>query len=700
MRRLLTGVVPGLPSSAVDRIVARADGVPLYAIETVRMLLAQGKLVREGDTYRPEGELDDLAVPETLTALIAARLDGVDGTERAIVEDAAVLGQSFTVAGLAAVSGHEVEVLELRLRDLVGREVLTIDADVRSPGRGNYAFVQSLVREVAYNRLSRRDRKARHLAAAHYFESLGTDELAGGLAGHYLAAQQLAADDAAAKALAAQARIALRGAAERAAALGSYEQARSFLEQALEVTVDPADRADLHERAYRASLNVLDPDPLMRHAAAAEAERRKTDDREAIAMAAVLHAQSLTTARNDPAGALELIQQLWDEFSDLEQTRAGVELMLGFMRAYRGLAETEKALTWTDRLLPVAERIGDLQAIARGLQGRGIGLLVNGRPNEGIILLRGAHQLAAANDLDDVELSSRVLLTFYEQWGDPRAGLALGREGIEIGRHRGSRAYSYQMVGNSAICAIRVGEWDWAAALLDQWLDDTVEDNRWIEFHTDRALLRAHRGLDATADIDAAARSRAGVTDPQFESYEQFARAAAALTSGDLVAAIEHAERSATITDYFNPLAMPIGGRAALWTGDARTARRLIEKPAMRAFSGPALAADLALMSAGIAALEGRRAEAFAGFMDALRSFEDLGLRFDGAAGAVDMAVLLPGIESESAAAAEAISAARATLEQLSARPYLDHLAGPGQQAAGPRIAGGVAAPPADVTSG
>jgi hypothetical protein len=145
---------------------------------------------------------------------------------------------------------------------------------------------------------------------------------------------------------------------------------------------------------------------------------------------------------------------------------------------------------------------------------------------------------------------------------------------------------------------------------------------------------------------------------------------------------------------------MPIGGRAALWTGDARTARRLIEKPAMRAFSGPALAADLALMSAGIAALEGRRAEAFAGFMDALRSFEDLGLRFDGAAGAVDMAVLLPGIESESAAAAEAISAARATLEQLNARPYLDHLAGPGQQAAGSRIAGGVAAPPADVTSG
>src|SRR6185369_1930979 len=105
MQLLLAGLVPGLPAASVDRIVARADGIPLYAVETVRMLLAQGKLVAEGDVYRPTGELDDLAVPETLTALIAARLDGLDPTDRALVEDAAVLGQTFTVAGLAAVSG-------------------------------------------------------------------------------------------------------------------------------------------------------------------------------------------------------------------------------------------------------------------------------------------------------------------------------------------------------------------------------------------------------------------------------------------------------------------------------------------------------------------------------------------------------------------------------------------------------------------
>jgi len=254
MRQLLAGLVPGLPATAVDSIVARADGVPLYAVETVRMLLAQGRLVLDGGAFRPTGTLDDLAVPETLTALISARLDGLDPTDRAIVEDGAVLGQSFTLPGIAALSGIDRAELEPRLLSLVRRELLVLDADPRSPERGQYRFVQALIREVAYNTLAKKDRKVRHLAAARYFESLGTDELAGGLAGHYLAAQRLAADPAEAEALAAQARIALRGAAERAAALGSHQQAVAFLDQALDVTTDPGDRAERSPRPARVSI--------------------------------------------------------------------------------------------------------------------------------------------------------------------------------------------------------------------------------------------------------------------------------------------------------------------------------------------------------------------------------------------------------------------------------------------------------------
>ena len=83
MRDLLAGLVPGLPESAVRRSSARADGIPLYAVETVRMLVADGRLVeRATASIGPSGDLDDLAVPETLHALIAARLDALDAADR------------------------------------------------------------------------------------------------------------------------------------------------------------------------------------------------------------------------------------------------------------------------------------------------------------------------------------------------------------------------------------------------------------------------------------------------------------------------------------------------------------------------------------------------------------------------------------------------------------------------------------------
>jgi len=675
MGQLLAGLVPGLPHPAMDRIVTRADGIPLYAVETVRMLLAQGRLVSDGGTYRPAGDLADLSVPETLTALIGARLDALDAVDRALLEDAAVLGQTFTIAGLAAISGQPAEALGPRLRGLIRGELLVLDGDPRSPEHGQYAFVQALVREVAYRTLSHKNRKERHLAAARYFESLDATELAGGLAGHYLAAQRLAADAAEARDLAAQARVALLGASDRATSLGSYEQGRMFLEQALDVTTDPAERADLHERAYRIALNGVDPEPIVRHGAAAEEERRKTDDREAIAVAAALRAQSLTSAaHNDPVAALELVERAWEEFSDLEETRAGVELMAAFMRAYRAIADNERALYWTDRLLPVAERLGHLEGITRGIQGRGMSLLVTGRPSEGIILLRGAQKLATAHDLFEVELSSRVQLTFYEQWGDPVAGVALGREGLEIGRQRGSFAYRYQMVGNSAICAMRVGEWDWVATLLDEWLEIAGDEGMKKEFRVDRAILHASRGLDPSADIAAAAGALAGVTDPQFDSYVSYARATASLAVGDFAAAAAQGEAAATTTDYFHPLAIPLAVRAALWGGDVATATGLVGRPSMAAFSGSALAADRTRMAAGIAALEGRRSDALAGFLDASRAYQELGLAFDDAGAAVDLAVLLPGIGQDSTAAAELVDRGRDTLTRIGAAPFLARL--------------------------
>ena len=186
MEELLAGLVPGLPDHTREQILARAEGVPLYAVETVRMLLDRGLLVQEGSTYRLTGAVEALEVPETLHALIAARLDGLSAEERRLLQDAAVLGKTFTRDALAALAGSDTEIEPL-LASLARKEVLGVQADPRSPEHGQYGFLQDLVRHVAYETLSRRERRIRHLAVAeHLTAAFAADEVVEVVASHYL----------------------------------------------------------------------------------------------------------------------------------------------------------------------------------------------------------------------------------------------------------------------------------------------------------------------------------------------------------------------------------------------------------------------------------------------------------------------------------------------------------------------------------
>jgi len=673
MRELLAGLVPGLPTAARDAIVARADGVPLYAVETVRMLLAQGRMVLKEGVYRPVGDLTDLAVPETLTALITARLDELDAADRALVADAAVLGQSFSLAAVAAVSGKDPAGLEPRLRTLVRRELLVQQADPRSPERGQYAFVQPLIREVAYNTLAKRDRKVRHLAAARFFESLETDELAGALAGHYLAAQGYATDGPEADALAAQARVALRGAAERAAALGSHAQAIAFLEHALAVSPAAADRADLYERALTSATQGLVPEVAERHAKGALDAWRELGDRERIAFAVASYADAVGQFGATSERLLQILLPAWEEFSDLEETASGVALMLAISRAHAH-ANDVQSVVWSERALPVAERLNLLPQTAAGLFRLASALLRTGRPMHGLVLMRGTHDLAIANDLAEVYRNSRTTLTFIEQFADPAAGLAMARDGLEIARRQGSTVGGFLMVGNAVSCAIRIGEWTWASALLDEWLTDDATGALYLEFFVDRAVLTSLRGGDPAADLAEAERLLPGMSDPQYASYCHWGRTWEAFVAGRLAEARHEAEAAFRSTDYFRPITLPIAARAALWGGDPAGAETLIHEIELTSVRGQAMALDLVTLRAGVAALEGRRAEAVAGYREALRGWRQLGLAFDEAMAALDLAILLVPTEREMAEASTAVAWARETLTRLGALPLLARL--------------------------
>ena len=195
MRALISGLVPGLPEEARARILDRAEGIPLYAVETIRMLIDRGVLVGGDGAYRPAGPIDALEIPETLQALIAARLDDLNALERHVIEDASVLGKTFTRKGLSQLSGIANEELSEPLEALIRKELVSLQADPRSPERGHYIFLQDMVRMVAYESLPKRDRKEKHLAAASYLEGAfetEEDEVVEIIASHYRSAFELA----------------------------------------------------------------------------------------------------------------------------------------------------------------------------------------------------------------------------------------------------------------------------------------------------------------------------------------------------------------------------------------------------------------------------------------------------------------------------------------------------------------------------
>ncbi|MDX6686735.1 MAG: hypothetical protein QOF86_2863, partial [Baekduia sp.] len=198
MGQLLTGVVDGLTDDLLTTLVQRAEGIPLYAVETVRALLDRGQVVGEAGAYRlAAGEHVDLAAvgaPASLHALVASRLDALPPDERRVVANASVLGMSFTPEALGALTGSNGELPEIITR-LVRRDVLTIQSDRFAADRGDLRFVQSVVRNVAYETLSRRDRRQAHLAAATFLEGEeATEDLAPVIAQHLLDAAAASPD--------------------------------------------------------------------------------------------------------------------------------------------------------------------------------------------------------------------------------------------------------------------------------------------------------------------------------------------------------------------------------------------------------------------------------------------------------------------------------------------------------------------------
>ena len=181
---------------------------------------------------------------------------------RRLVTDAAVLGITFPAEALIAVSGKDEPAVRAALDELVRREVFTVSAEPLSPERGSYGFAQNMLRQVAYDTLSRRDRKTRHLkVAAHLRAAFAGDgeEVAEVIARHYLDALDAVPEDPDAAEIGQQAICALTRAGERAERTGAPALAAASYARAAELAASQpealggwAGAGELWERAAAA----------------------------------------------------------------------------------------------------------------------------------------------------------------------------------------------------------------------------------------------------------------------------------------------------------------------------------------------------------------------------------------------------------------------------------------------------------------
>jgi class 3 adenylate cyclase/tetratricopeptide (TPR) repeat protein len=239
-----------IPAELQQPILDRAGGNPLYAEEFVRLLKDRDLLVRKGSTW----ELSEGAAvpfPDSVRALIAARLDTLTPDAKSLLADAAVVGKVFWAGAVAAMGDRDPDMVIDMLRELSRKELVRPARRSSMQGEAEYAFWHILSRDVAYNQLPRASRAARHIAAARWIESQAPDrveDLADVLAYHYATALQLAraagqADQAAD--LEAPARRFLTLAGQRALGLDTAA-ANTNLERALALTPEGhADRANV-----------------------------------------------------------------------------------------------------------------------------------------------------------------------------------------------------------------------------------------------------------------------------------------------------------------------------------------------------------------------------------------------------------------------------------------------------------------------
>ena len=599
-----------IPVELQQPILDRAGGNPLYAEEFIRLLRDKELLVRKGTSWELRVGAE-VPFPDSVQALIAARLDMLSADTKSMLADAAVIGKVFWAGAIAQMGERDPTAVSDTLRELSRKELVHLARRSSIEGEAEYAFWHILARDVAYGQLPRASRASRHVAAARWIESMAprrVEDLADVLAYHYVTAMDLA-----------------RAAGQTREASELEAPALKFLTLAGERAIGLDTTAALAnlERALALAGPLERPEALARFGEAALQAGRFTQAAEALEEAVasfVARGDVPATARamgtlchtlgrlGDPrAWTLPL-----DALALLEPLGPSPSLVASLIEVARADAlqgKSEEAIRVAEEALALAEELG-LARPARALGYRGLARAYLG-DSGGLADFREAIELATeAGQGREVALLHNNLAVQLSTLEGLAAAMAVLREGIAYATARGLTEMLDMLTQNKLGMLGDMGEHREAlvlAAELAPRLEASGDVFDLTAIRAAQALIFALRGQGAQAAewlewLESATR---GTEDPQTVvlGLGSSALVRAGLGQDDAAAALLTELESypgARESSYY-PTLLPAMVRTALGFGEPAIAERLVSRlePRYPYAEHALVAANAALTEAG-----------------------------------------------------------------------------------------------------
>ncbi len=673
-----------LPPAVSAPILERCAGNPLYAEEFTALLRERGLLIESaGGLALAEG--DGLPLPGTVQAVIAARLDDLPAESKALLADAAVIGQTFWAGAVATLGEREAEHAERILGGLAGSALIRPAQTSTMAGEREYSFGHVLARDVAYGELPRAARARKHAAFATWLEAKAGEragDLADVLAHHYMIALELAEvlrDVPLRESLIAPSLRYLGLAGARAMDLDVAAAERHFA-RALELA--PADGAERPRLLAQWAIAVHNGGRHGESVTALEAaidKLRAAGERRHAAEAMVYLARALERLGRPEAQTanLEAVALLEDDEPCRElvfalHTAAIGEGNLGRPERARQLAERALA---SAELLGLSARGGDAQASGyyRGaLMARGSARCQLGDVG-GLDDMREASEAAAAQGLDPILVANYAITTYAVK--GPAAAVPICEQCLGLCRDRGLLYLEVAMRAALLEAQCDGGAWDEVLATSSELMDmlEAAEDIcTLVEAQVSLRVLRARRGeIDpALPPIEWSLERARDLRMPVLLSCVLVA-AATAYALADRPAARELLEELPDILDssfaYYKVCDLPQMLRTAHLVGDFELAERLT------VWIEPRLPGQRCARTYGDALLAEARGEhemAAAGFADAAVGWRGFGVSYEEGHALLAQGRCLLALGRAPEAAAP-LAAAREIFARLGAKPAL-----------------------------